>query len=380
MTQSQGQMLQNVLQEFGFQGTIDRERQGPVVTTYEFIPAPGTKMRPIIACSEDIARSMSVQSCRIKAIPGSKALGIEVPNKDRKTVLFSDMLSWMDYNTNDMTLPMAMGENIDGEPVMADLAKMPHLLVGGTTGSGKSVGVNTMILSLIERLPASYVQFVMIDPKMLELSVYNGIPHLQRPVITDAEVAVSALNDVVVEMERRYKLMSSFRVRNIKSYNDFMAEARKLNQVFKFTNKIGETLGGMDLFEDTIVKPDPLPYIVVVIDEVADLMMIAGKDVEKVVQRLSQMARAAGIHLIMATQRPSVDVITGTIKSNFPSRVAFQCASAIDSRTILGEQGAEKLLGLGDMLMSMTGAEPQRIHGSYISDSDVQAAVDRIRT
>lgn len=373
------QLLLSVLKEFGFHGVIGKVRRGPVVTIHEFIPTGGVKMRNIIACADDIARNMAVQSCRIAVVPGSKALGFEIPNQVRDTVKFSDMLKWLEYNAGEMTLPMAIGESIDGEPVIADLAKMPHLLVGGTTGSGKSVGLNTMILSLIERYPADYVQFVMIDTKMLELGVYNGIPHLQRPVITDAEQAVVALNEVVEEMERRYKLMSDFRVRNIKSYNDFMKEAQASNHVFKFTDQAGETLGGLPIYESRIVKPDLLPYIVVVIDEVADLMLVAGKDVEKVVQRLAQMARAAGIHLIMATQRPSVDVITGTIKANFPSRIAFQSASAIDSRTILGSMGAEKLLGMGDLLMSLTGSEPRRVHGSFISDAGVQAVVDRLR-
>ena len=372
-------LLQSVLKEFGFEGSIGCVRRGPVVTIHEFIPSGGVKMRSIIACADDIARNMAVQSCRIAVVPGSKALGIELPNQVRETVRFSDMLKWLEYNAGDMALPMAIGESIDGEPVVADLAKMPHLLVGGTTGSGKSVGLNTMILSLVERYDSDYVQFVMIDTKMLELGVYNGIPHLQRPVITDAEQAVLALNEVVQEMERRYQLMSDFRVRNIKSYNDFMQEARDKNQVFKFTDKTGETLGGLPIYEDRIVKADALPYIVVVIDEVADLMLVAGKDVEKAVQRLAQMARAAGIHLIMATQRPSVDVITGTIKANFPSRIAFQSASAIDSRTILGAMGAEKLLGMGDLLMSLTGSEPRRAHGSFISDADVQKTVDRLR-
>lgn len=378
MMNDQSQMLLSVLQEFGIEGKIERVRKGPVVTVYEFVPNRGVRMRSVMACADDVARNMSAKSCRIRPMTGSKALGIELPNAERETVKFANMLNWLEYNGQDMTLPIGMGESIEGDPVVTDLAKMPHLLVAGTTGSGKSVGINTMILSLITRFKKDYVQFVMIDPKMLELSVYNGIPHLARPVITDPEEAVKALGDVVKEMERRYKLMSEFRVRNISSFNEVMRDAKARNQVFKVTEQTGNEAGHA-VFVSRTVTPEIMPYIVVVIDEVADLMMIAGKDVERLVQRLAQMARAAGIHLIMATQRPSVDVITGTIKANFPSRIAFQVSSGVDSRTILGQQGAEKLLGMGDMLMSVSGSEPQRIHGSFVSDQQVQKIVDILK-
>lgn len=371
MQGTQSQLLQSTLREFGFEGRIDRERQGPVVTVYDFIPQAGVKMSKIIGTADDIARSLGVASCRITAAQGRNALSFELPNAKRTTVKFSDMLKWLEYNAGDMALPIAMGESIEGEPIIADLAKMPHLLVGGTTGSGKSVGVNTMILSLISRMTPEQVQFVMIDPKMLELSIYDGIPHLQQPVITDPREAVTALGEVVTEMERRYALMADLKVRNIKSYNEEVLTGGPFEQ----TTLVGHDRTGREIYETQEIIPATLPYIVVVIDEVADLMLVAGKEVEKAVQRLAQMARAAGIHLIMATQRPSVDVITGTIKANFPSRVAFQVTSGTDSRTILGEQGAEKLLGMGDMLFQMAGSEARRIHGSFASDTEVARRV-----
>lgn len=379
MFNNETQILLEVMDNFGIKGSVERVRQGPVVTIYDFLPGPGVKMSSVIGLADDIARSMAARSCRISTVPGKNTLGIELPNAHRKTVKFQDMMSWLDYNAGGMALPVVLGEDIEGEPIVADLAKMPHLLIGGTTGSGKSVGVNTMVLSLIERLSPEQCQFVMIDPKMLELSVYNGIPHLMKPVITDPREAVDSLQEVVVEMERRYEVMAQLKVRNISSYNDVMQAALDSNEVFEVTERV-EFSDGKFVYATKRINPVKMPYIVVVIDEVADLMLVAGKDVEKAVQRLAQMARAAGIHLIMATQRPSVDVITGTIKANFPSRIAFQVASGTDSRTILGEQGAEKLLGMGDMLFRMAGSEPRRIHGSFVSDSEVQERVEILKS
>ena len=341
------QLLESVLAEFGVRGTIDQIRPGPVVTLYELVPAAGVKSARVVALADDIARSMSVAACRVSVVPGRNAIGIELPNARRETVYLRDLLASSEYERSTQALPMALGENIGGEPYIADLSKMPHLLIAGTTGSGKSVGVNAMILSILYRLPPDQCRFIMIDPKMLELSVYDGIPHLLAPVVTDPKKAIVALKWTVREMEDRYRLMSKIGVRNVASYNERAKEAAAKGEHFERTVQTGFDDSGRPIYESERIDPKPMPYLVVVIDEVADLMLVAGKDVEGAVQRLAQMARAAGIHLVMATQRPSVDVITGTIKANFPTRISFQVTSKIDSRTILGEQGAEQVLGQG---------------------------------
>ncbi|MDF2900356.1 MAG: cell division protein FtsK, partial [Phenylobacterium sp.] len=338
------QLLESVLAEFGVRGNIDQIRPGPVVTLYELVPAAGVKSARVVALSDDIARSMSVAACRVSVVPGRNAIGIELPNARRETVYLRDLLASSEYERSTQALPMALGENIGGEPYIADLSKMPHLLIAGTTGSGKSVGVNAMILSILYRLPPEQCRFIMIDPKMLELSVYDGIPHLLAPVVTDPKKAIVALKWTVREMEDRYRLMSKIGVRNVASYNERAKEAAAKGEHFERTVQTGFDESGRPIYESERIDPKSMPYLVVVIDEVADLMLVAGKDVEGAVQRLAQMARAAGIHLVMATQRPSVDVITGTIKANFPTRISFQVTSKIDSRTILGEQGGEQLL------------------------------------
>ena len=343
-------LLETVLGEFGVKGQIDQIRPGPVVTLYELVPAAGVKSSRVISLADDIARSMSARSARVSVVQGRNAIGIELPNQKRETVYLRDLLSSSEYEKTGPSLPMALGETIGGEPYIADLAKMPHLLIAGTTGSGKSVGVNAMILSILYRLPPDQCRFIMIDPKMLELSVYDGIPHLLAPVVTDPKKAIVALKWTVKEMENRYRLMSKIGVRNITGYNERAREAEAKGEHFERTVQTGFDDAGRPIYESEKLRPEPMPFLVVVIDEVADLMMVAGKDIEGAVQRLAQMARAAGIHLIMATQRPSVDVITGTIKANFPTRISFQVTSKIDARTILGEQGAEQLLGQGDML------------------------------
>jgi S-DNA-T family DNA segregation ATPase FtsK/SpoIIIE len=373
------QLLEGVLAEFGVRGQIDQIRPGPVVTLYELVPAPGVKSARVVALSDDIARSMSVAACRVAVVPGRNAIGIELPNARRETVYLRDLLSSPEYEKTGHALPMALGENIGGEPYIADLAKMPHLLIAGTTGSGKSVGVNAMILSILYRLPPEACRFIMIDPKMLELSVYDGIPHLLAPVVTDPKKAIVALKWTVREMEDRYRLMSKIGVRNVASYNERAQEAAARGEHFERTVQTGFDDQGRPVYESERIDPRPMPYLVVVIDEVADLMMVAGKDVEGAVQRLAQMARAAGIHLVMATQRPSVDVITGTIKANFPTRISFQVTSRIDSRTILGEQGAEQLLGQGDMLYMAGGGRITRLHGPFVSDGEVEAVARFLR-
>ena len=365
------QLLETVLAEFGVRGQIDHIRPGPVVTLYELVPAPGVKSARVVALSDDIARSMSVAACRVSVVPGRNAIGIELPNARRETVYLRDLLSSAEYEKASQTLPLALGETIGGEPYIVDLAKMPHLLIAGTTGSGKSVGVNAMILSILYRLPPDKCKFIMIDPKMLELSVYDGIPHLLAPVVTDPKKAIVALKWTVREMEDRYRRMSKIGVRNVASYNERANEALARGEHFVRTVQTGFNEQGRPIFEEEKLRPEPMPYLVVVIDEVADLMMVAGKDIEGAVQRLAQMARAAGIHLIMATQRPSVDVITGTIKANFPTRISFQVTSKIDSRTIMGEQGAEQLLGMGDMLYMAGGGRITRLHGPYVDDDEV---------
>ena len=372
-------MLESVLAEFGVRGVIDQIRPGPVVTLYELAPAAGVKGARVVALADDIARNMSARSCRVSIVQGRNAIGIELPNKLRETVYLRDLLASSEFERAGHALPMALGETIGGEPYITDLAKMPHLLIAGTTGSGKSVGVNAMILSILYRLDPEQCKFIMIDPKMLELSVYDGIPHLLAPVVTDPKKAVVALKWTVKEMEDRYRRMSKIGVRNIASFNERAraVAAEGKNFVRKVQTGFDET--GQPIYEYDEMVPEPMPYLVVVVDEVADLMMVAGKDIEGAVQRLAQMARAAGIHLIMATQRPSVDVITGTIKANFPTRISFQVTSKIDSRTILGEQGAEQLLGQGDMLYMAGGGRITRLHGPFVGDNEVEAVAQYLR-
>jgi len=365
-------LLEGVLAEFGVNGRIDQIRPGPVVTLYELVPAPGVKTARVVALSDDIARSMSVISCRVAVASGRNAIGIELPNPRRETVYLRDLLSSADYERSGHVLPLALGETIGGEPYIADLARMPHLLIAGTTGSGKSVGVNAMILSILYRLSPEQCRMIMIDPKMLELSVYDGIPHLLAPVVTDPKKAVVALKWTVREMEGRYRSMSKIGVRNIAGYNERAAELAAKGEHFVRTIQTGFDEQGRAIYEEERLDPKPMPYLVVVIDEMADLMLTAGKEIEGAVQRLAQMARAAGIHLIMATQRPSVDVITGTIKANFPTRISFQVTSKIDSRTILGDQGAEQLLGQGDLLYMAGGGRVTRLHGPFVSDDEVR--------
>jgi S-DNA-T family DNA segregation ATPase FtsK/SpoIIIE len=338
------------------------------------------KSARVVALADDIARSMSVAACRVSVVPGRNAIGIELPNAERATVYLRDLLSSPEYEKASQVLPLALGETIGGEPYIVDLAKMPHLLIAGTTGSGKSVGVNAMILSILYRLTADEVRFIMIDPKMLELSAYDGIPHLLAPVVTEPKRAIVALKWTVREMEDRYRRMSKIGVRNVAGYNERAREAMSRKEHFVRTIQTGFDERGRPIFEEEKIRPDPMPYLVVVIDEVADLMMVAGKDIEGAVQRLAQMARAAGIHLIMATQRPSVDVITGTIKANFPTRISFQVTSKIDSRTIMGEQGAEQLLGMGDMLYMAGGGRITRLHGPFVSDAEVDTVARFLRS
>jgi DNA segregation ATPase FtsK/SpoIIIE, S-DNA-T family len=373
------QLLESVLAEFGVKGAVDQIRPGPVVTLYELVPAAGVKSARVVALSDDIARSMSVAACRVSVVPGRNAIGIELPNQHRETVYLRDLLASPEYERGGQTLPMALGETIGGEPYIADLARMPHLLIAGTTGSGKSVGVNAMILSILYRLPPDQCRMIMIDPKMLELSVYDGIPHLLAPVVTDPKKAIVALKWTVREMEDRYRRMSKIGVRNVASYNERAKEAAAKGEHFERTVQTGFDETGRAIYESEKITPEPMPMLVVIIDEVADLMMVAGKEIEGAVQRLAQMARAAGIHLIMATQRPSVDVITGTIKANFPTRISFQVTSKIDSRTILGEQGAEQLLGQGDQLYMAGGGRITRLHGPFVSDGEVEAVAKFLR-
>ena len=372
-------MLEGVLAEFGVKGVIDQIRPGPVVTLYELVPAAGVKHGRVVALSDDIARSMSARACRISVVQGRNAIGIELPNAKRETVYLRDLLGSGEYDKSSHILPLALGESIGGEPYVADLARMPHLLIAGTTGSGKSVGVNAMILSILYRHSPAECRFIMIDPKMLELSVYDGIPHLLAPVVTDPKKAVVALKWTVREMEDRYRRMSKLGVRNVASYNERAREAQEKGEHFERTVQTGFDEQGRPVYESEKIRPEPMPYLVVVIDEVADLMLVAGKDVEGAVQRLAQMARAAGIHLIMATQRPSVDVITGTIKANFPTRISFQVTSKIDSRTILGEQGGEQLLGQGDMLYMAGGGRITRLHGPFVTDQEVEEVCKHLR-
>ena len=374
-------MLESVLDDYGVKGEIVSVRPGPVVTMYELEPAPGLKASRVIGLSDDIARSMSALSARVSTVPGRSVIGIELPNENREKVVLREILSGRDYGDGNQRLPLALGKNIGGDPVVANLAKMPHLLIAGTTGSGKSVAINTMILSLLYKLTPEECRLIMIDPKMLELSVYDGIPHLLSPVVTDPKKAVVALKWVVGEMEERYRKMSKMGVRNIEGFNGRVREALKKGELFSRTVQTGfDDETGEPVFETEEFAPELLPYIVVVVDEMADLMMVAGKEIEACIQRLAQMARASGIHLIMATQRPSVDVITGTIKANFPTRISFQVTSKVDSRTILGEMGAEQLLGMGDMLYMAGGAKITRVHGPFVSDEEVEEIVNHLKS
>jgi S-DNA-T family DNA segregation ATPase FtsK/SpoIIIE len=373
-------MLENVLDDYGVKGEIVSVRPGPVVTMYELEPAPGLKASRVIGLADDIARSMSALSARVSTVPGRSVIGIELPNDNREMVGFREILSSRSYGDGNQRLPLALGKDIGGDPIVANLAKMPHLLIAGTTGSGKSVAINTMILSLLYKLTPDECRLIMIDPKMLELSVYDGIPHLLSPVVTDPKKAVVALKWVVAEMEDRYRKMSKMGVRNIDGYNGRVEEALKKGELFSRTVQTGfDDETGEPVFETDEFAPEKMPYIVVIVDEMADLMMVAGKEIEACIQRLAQMARASGIHLIMATQRPSVDVITGTIKANFPTRISFQVTSKIDSRTILGEMGAEQLLGMGDMLYMAGGGKITRCHGPFVSDEEVEEVVSHLK-
>lgn len=374
-------MLETVLDDYGVKGEIVSVRPGPVVTMYELEPAPGLKASRVIGLADDIARSMSALSARVSTVPGRSVIGIELPNENREKVVLREILSARDFGDSNMKLPLALGKDIGGDPIVANLAKMPHLLIAGTTGSGKSVAINTMILSLIYRLTPEECRMIMIDPKMLELSVYDGIPHLLSPVVTDPKKAVVALKWVVGEMEERYRKMSKMGVRNIDGYNSRVADALGKGEMFSRTVQTGfDDETGEPVFETEEFAPEKMPYIVVVVDEMADLMMVAGKEIEACIQRLAQMARASGIHIIMATQRPSVDVITGTIKANFPTRISFQVTSKVDSRTILGEMGAEQLLGMGDMLYMAGGAKITRCHGPFVSDEEVEEIVNHLKS
>jgi S-DNA-T family DNA segregation ATPase FtsK/SpoIIIE len=378
--QANARLLETVLSDYGVQGEIVEIRPGPVVTLYELVPAPGIRSARVIGLADDVARSLSVTAVRIATVPGRNVIGIEVPNSKRETVFLSEILGGDDAQKAGSKLALALGKDIGGRAIFADLARMPHLMIAGTTGSGKSVGVNAMILSLLYRLSPDQCRLILIDPKMLELSTYEGIPHLMAPVVTEPAKAVTALKWTVREMERRYRAMSQLGVRNIGGFNDRVADARAKGEVLTRKVQTGfDPDTGRPTHEEQPLALEPLPFIVVVVDEMADLMMVAGKEIEQAVQRLAQMARAAGIHVIMATQRPSVDVITGTIKANFPTRISFQVISKFDSRTILGEQGAEQLLGMGDMLFMQGGGRITRIHGPFVSDDEVEKVVAFLR-
>ncbi len=373
-------MLESVLDDYGVKGEIVSVRPGPVVTMYELEPAPGLKASRVIGLADDIARSMAALSARVSTVPGRSVIGIELPNEKREMVVLREILAARDFGDSNQSLPLALGKDIGGDPIVANLAKMPHLLIAGTTGSGKSVAINTMILSLVYKLKPEDCRLIMIDPKMLELSVYDGIPHLLSPVVTDPKKAVVALKWVVGEMEERYRKMSKMGVRNIEGYNGRVREALAKGETFSRTVQTGfDDDTGEPVFETEEITPVKLPFIVVIVDEMADLMMVAGKEIEACIQRLAQMARASGIHIIMATQRPSVDVITGTIKANFPTRISFQVTSKVDSRTILGEMGAEQLLGMGDMLYMAGGAKITRCHGPFVSDEEVEEIVNHLK-
>ena len=370
---SNAKLLESVLKDYSIEGSIETVQHGPVVTRYDLKPAPGLRSQRVISLSDDIARSMLAESVRVAMVPGKNVIGVELPNKKREIVSLRHLLEDEKFQNSNHKLPLCLGKDIAGKPVIADLSTMPHLLIAGTTGSGKSVGVNSMIISLLYKHTPETCRFIMIDPKMLELSVYDGIPHLLTPVVTDPKKAITALKWAVREMENRYSLMSKLAVRNIENYNERLLLARKKGEILNQTIQVGfDSETGQPIFEEKEIDLTPLPFIVILIDEVADLMLVAGKEIEAAVQRLAQMARAAGIHVVMATQRPSVDVITGTIKANFPTRISFQVTSKIDSRTILGEQGAEQLLGKGDMLFMAGGGKVTRVHGPFLDDTEVE--------
>jgi len=372
--------LLTVLNDFGVKGQIININQGPVVTQYEFEPAAGTKTSRVVGLSDDIARSLSALSTRIAVIPGKNVLGIELPNKHREFFCLKELIETPEYQDKSTLLPLVLGKDLAGKPLIADLAKMPHLLVAGTTGSGKSVGINAMIVSLLYRYTPEECRFIMIDPKMLELSAYDGIPHLLTPVVTEPSKAVVALKWAVKEMENRYRMMSNIGVKNIAGYNAKILEAVKENRVIERSIQTGfDPETGRPIYETVSMNMEKLPYIVVIVDEMADLMLVAGKDIEMLIQRLAQMARAAGIHIIMATQRPSVDVITGVIKANFPSRISFKVTSKIDSRTILGEQGSEQLLGMGDMLFMGNTSKISRVHGPFVNESEIEKITEYLK-
>ena len=370
---SNAKLLEGVLKDYSIEGSIETVQHGPVVTRYDLKPAPGLRSQRVISLSDDIARSMLAESVRVAMVPGKNVIGVELPNKKREIVSLRHLLEDEKFQNSNLKLPLCLGQDIAGTPVIADLSTMPHLLIAGTTGSGKSVGVNSMIISLLYKHTPDTCRFIMIDPKMLELSVYDGIPHLLTPVVTDPKKAITALKWAVREMENRYSLMSKLAVRNIENYNERLLLAKKKGEILNQTIQVGfDAETGQPIFEEKEIDLTPLPFIVILIDEVADLMLVAGKEIEAAVQRLAQMARAAGIHVVMATQRPSVDVITGTIKANFPTRISFQVTSKIDSRTILGEQGAEQLLGKGDMLFMGGGGKVTRVHGPFLDDTEVE--------
>lgn len=380
LLEKNARMLESVLSDFGVFGQITKVSPGPVVTLYELEPSPGTRSSRIISLADDIARNMSATSVRVAVVPGRNVIGIELPNKNREMVFLRELMCTPGYNDNKGLLPLVLGKDISGGPIITDLSRMPHLLIAGTTGSGKSVAINTMILSLLYRLPPQKCRFIMIDPKVLELSVYEGIPHLLSPVVTEPKKAIVALKWTTREMEERYRAMAKLGVRNIEGYNIRLQQAAKNNENLTRTVQTGyDRETGKPIYEEQPLDLTPLPYIVVVVDEMADLMLAAGKEIESSVQRLAQKARAAGIHLIMATQRPSVDVITGTIKANFPIRISFQVISKIDSRTILGEQGAEQLLGMGDMLYMAGGGRVTRVHGPFVTDEEVETVVSHLK-
>jgi len=381
LVESQSKMLTKVLEDFGVYGTMQGAKVGPVVTLHEFEPAAGTKASRVIGLSDDIARSMSAVSARIAVVSGKTSIGIELPNPKREMIFLRELIENKEYKFSQHSLPMILGKDIGGETMIADLAKFPHLLIAGTTGSGKSVGLNVMILSLLFKLRPDECKFIMIDPKMLELSIYDGIPHLLAPVVTEPGKAVIALKWVVAEMEERYRLLSSFSVRNIAGYNERAEKAALSGEKLSRKVQTGyDPSTGQPIIEEIEFEPKKLPFIVVIVDEMADLMLVAGKEIEGSVQRLAQMARAAGIHIIMATQRPSVDVITGVIKANFPTRISFQVTSRIDSRTILGVQGAEQLLGQGDMIFMSGGSKMTRVHGPFCSDAEIADIVNFIKS
>ncbi len=373
-------LLESVLADFGVYGKITKVSPGPVVTLYELEPSPGTRSSRVISLADDIARNMSAVSVRVAVVQGRNVIGIELPNKKREMVFLRDLLSSEAYTDHKGAIPLVLGKDIAGMPIITDMIRMPHLLIAGTTGAGKSVAINTMILSLLYRLPPEKCRFIMIDPKMLELSIYEGIPHLLAPVVTEPKKAIMALKWTVREMEERYRAMSKLGVRSIDGYNIRLREAAKNKESLTRTVQTGfDRETGKPIYEEQPLDLTPLPFIVVIVDEMADLMLVAGKEIEAAVQRLAQMARAAGIHIMMATQRPSVDVITGTIKANFPTRISFQVTSKIDSRTILGEQGAEQLLGQGDMLYRADGGRITRVHGPFVSDKEVEEVVSFLK-